>query len=326
MNLNDMYYFAEIIKNNGFTATERALGIPKSKLSRRLTELERSLGLRLIHRNTRRLQLTTAGQEYYARCRAMVEQAEAAEATAKQLRAEPSGVVRISCPHVIANYQLPDILALFLKDYPKVEVRLTATDTPATILLEERIDVAIVIPDIVEPGGSDLVMRKLLESSPVLAAGPGYAARAGLPKRLEDIPDHQTVGSAGDKMEGPVTWTLFGPDRREARVSHQPRFRTQDIMSQLNVTIAGFGLALVAEVAAARYFNTGELVRVLPEWRAAPSPLVAAFKSRQGFLPAVRAFLDYLTKYVPIFSERYLRVESAAGEKVGPEPTTGSGP
>lgn len=307
MDLNDMYYFTLVVKNNGFTAAERLSGIPKSKLSRKVGKLEKYLGVRLINRNTRRLELTAAGRDYYNHCLVMVEQAEMANASVKNLQTETRGIVRLSCPNIITHYQLVEILPQFMRDYPKVEVCLSAVNTPVDHL-DDLVDIAIVIPPILKQYSRGLVVSKLCESRMILVASPEYLKNYGHPSHPEEISTHQTIASERDKLSGLVTWMLWGPEHQEARIHIFPRFRSYDIMSQLTAALNDFGILLVSEVAAAKYINASRLVHIMPQWQASPSAVMAAFLNRQGLLPPVRALLDYLKKYMPIYTEQYLKL------------------
>src|ERR1700757_2260395 len=142
MNLNDLRYFALIVEHGGFSAAERATHLTKSKLSRRVALLEEHLGVRLIQRSTRRLSLTEAGRAFHEHCAAILVEAEAAQQAVEQLRAAPSGTVRLTCPMAIAQFYVARIVADFMRDHPKVRVEIESTDRTVN-LIEERIDVAV---------------------------------------------------------------------------------------------------------------------------------------------------------------------------------------
>src|SRR6478609_4078227 len=140
--LNDLYYFVQVVDRGGFAAAGRALGMQKSKLSRRIALLEERLGVRLIQRSTRRFSVTEIGQDYYAHCKAMLVEADAAEASVEQTRSEPSGIVRLSCPVALLHARVSVMLAGFMAHYPQVAVHLEATNRRVD-LIAEGIDVAI---------------------------------------------------------------------------------------------------------------------------------------------------------------------------------------
>lgn len=140
--LNDLYFYVQIVDHGGFASAGRALGLPKSTLSRRLAALEERLGVRLIQRSTRRFTVTEIGQTYYEHCKAMLVEAEAAQAAIEMTRAEPRGVVRISCPITLLNAHVSNMLADFMVSYPHVTVQLDATNRRVD-LIGEALDIAI---------------------------------------------------------------------------------------------------------------------------------------------------------------------------------------
>ena len=183
--LNDLYFYVQIVDHGGFAPAGRALGLPKSTLSRRLAALEERLGVRLIQRSTRRFTITEIGQTYYEHCKAMLVEAEAAQAAIELTRAEPRGVVRISCPITLLNAHVSDMLADFMVSYPHVTVQLDATNRRVD-LIGEALDIAIrVRPPPLQD--SDLVMRVLSDRSQCLIASPALIERHGMPGSPADL-------------------------------------------------------------------------------------------------------------------------------------------
>src|SRR3954468_23297171 len=168
MDLNDLRYFALIVDNGGFTAAERITRITKSKLSRRIALLEEQIGVRLLQRSTRRLALTEAGKVFYDHCAAMIVEADAAREAVEQLRSEPSGTIRMTCPVSMAQFYVARIVAEYMREYPKVRVELDATDRVVN-LLEERVDLALRarFGSITEPG---LIARRLASGRLIMVA------------------------------------------------------------------------------------------------------------------------------------------------------------
>src|SRR5262245_52247792 len=155
--LNDLYYFAEVVDHGGFAPAGRAIGVPKSKLSRRIALLEDRLGVRLIQRSTRRFAVTEIGQNYYAHCKAMLVEAQSAQEAIDLTRAEPCGTGRMPCPVALLDERAGDMLARFLAQYPRIEMHLEATNRRVDVV-SEAVDVAIRVrpPPLSD---SDLVMR-----------------------------------------------------------------------------------------------------------------------------------------------------------------------
>ena len=157
--LNDLYYYAQVVEHGGFAAAARATDVQKSKLSRRIQQLEDRLGVRLLSRSSRRFSVTEIGREYYDRCVAMLVEAEAADQVIAQVRSEPRGVIRVSCPVALINFQLGALFARFLAAYPAVDIHLESTNRRVDVIAE-GLDIAIRVrfPPL-EP--TDLVMHKL---------------------------------------------------------------------------------------------------------------------------------------------------------------------
>jgi DNA-binding transcriptional LysR family regulator len=188
--LNDLAYFAEVVGHGGFAAAGRALGEPKSKLSRRVAALEERLGLRLIERSSRRFRVTETGLAFYERCRAMLAEAEQAEALVMRAQAEPHGRIRFSCPTgMIAP--VSNLITSFLVRYPKVRLQLVVTDRGVD-LIQERIDLALRVR-VELTTDAELTVRSLGQSVRILVASPQIASR---------ITSVEMLAMAGSRVSG----------------------------------------------------------------------------------------------------------------------------
>src|SRR5258705_1367490 len=175
--LNDLYYFVKVVDHGGFAPAARALGEPKAKLSRRIALLEEHLGVRLIQRSTRHLLVTEIGQNYYTHCKAMLVEADAAQDAVEQIRSEPSGIVRLTCPVALLHARVSVMLAGFMAQYPQVVVHLEATNRRVD-LIAEGIDVALrVRPMPIED--SDLMMKILAQRGNALVASADLVEKMG---------------------------------------------------------------------------------------------------------------------------------------------------
>ena len=195
--LNDLRFFAEVVDQNGFAAAARKLGMPRSRLSRRIGLLEDRLGVKLIHRSTRRFTVTEVGREYYRHCVAMTVEAEAAQESIDRLRTEPQGIVRVSCPSSLIYFEIGEMTARFLEQYPKVEVLLESTNRRVDVI-REGFDLAIRVrfPPLED---SDLVIRKLGDSPQRLVASPTVSkafSRPLVPADLASLPSSAESSSA----------------------------------------------------------------------------------------------------------------------------------
>ena len=168
--LNDMLYFAEVVERGGFAAAGRALGIPKSRLSRRVSDLETQLGVRLLQRTTRKLSLTEVGEAYLRHCQAMRESAQAAADTVAQVQTTPRGTIRVSCPVTLAQTGVAELIPRFLASCPEVRIDMLVSNR-AVNLVEEGIDVALRVRPSVDDSGS-MVVKRLDHTTQILVASP----------------------------------------------------------------------------------------------------------------------------------------------------------
>lgn len=287
--LNDLYYFAQVVEHGGFAAAARVTGVQKSKLSRRVLELEERVGVRLLNRSSRRFSLTEIGRAYYERCVAMLVEAEAADQVIAQVQAEPRGVIRVSCPVALINFQFGELFARFLTAYPAVTIHLESTNRRVDVI-GEGVDIAIRVrfPPL-EP--SELVMRRLDTSTQCLVASPAFLARRAIasPADLHGAPS-VTLGPPRRDHQ----WELQHADGQTAHLSHVPRLVTDDMAALREAAIAGVGIAALPTMMVWRQIEAGQLAHVLPDWRPAPGIVHAVFPSRRGLLPSIRTLLDFL--------------------------------
>ena len=286
---NDLYYFVQVVDHGGFAAAERATGLQKSKLSRRIQQLEDRLGVRLLNRSSRRFSVTEIGREYYDRCVAMLVEAEAADRVIAQVRAEPRGVIRVACPVTLINIQFGALFARFLAAYPDIELHLESTNRRVDVIAE-GFDVAIRVrfPPL-EP--SDLVMRRLDTSTHCLVASPALMAGRTI-KSPADLGSMPSLASGQARTE--YHWQLEHTDGGTANVTHSPRLVTDDMTALREAAVAGVGIVQLPTILIGRAVKAGELVPVLPDWRPPAGIVHAVFPSRRGLLPSVRALLDFL--------------------------------
>lgn len=289
--LNDLLYFSEVVAQGGFTAAGRTLRLPKSKLSRRVAQLEARLGVRLIERSSRRFQVTEIGQSFYERCRSALGEVERAEALIVAAQAEPRGVVRFSCPLGLMEV-ITRIMPDFLTRYPRVNVRIVATDR-AVDLIGERIDVALRVRATLDSDAA-LTMRTLAKSRRVIIGSPALANRIANPGDIGLLASLPTL-SSNDKG-GPVTWDLEGPDGQTHGFAQEPRIACGDFMALREAAIAGLGVALLPDHACVEALRSGQLVRLFPQWQGREGIVHLVFTTRTGLPPHVRAWIDHLAE------------------------------
>jgi DNA-binding transcriptional LysR family regulator len=293
--LNDMLYFAEVVERGGFAAAGRALDIPKSRLSRRIAELEARLGVRLMQRTTRRLALTEIGEAYLRHCQAMRDAAQAAADTVAQVQTEPRGTVRVSCPITLMQTVLAGRVPQFLRQYPQVRLEVRVSNH-AVNLLEEGIDVALRVRPSVEDSGS-MVVKRLDVARSVLVAAPSVLQGRQLPQQLDDLQELPAIAMSAH--EGMCTWSLVGPRGQSEQVQHVVRYVADDLLSLKMAALQGVGMCSLPDYMCIDALQDGRLLRLLPEWSQSPGIVHAVFPSRRGLSPAVRSFLDFLGESMP---------------------------
>jgi DNA-binding transcriptional LysR family regulator len=292
--LNDMLFFAEVVERGGFAAAGRALGLPKSRLSRRVAELEGRLGVRLLHRTTRRLSLTDVGAQYLRHCVAVREEAEAAADVVALVHSEPRGTLRVSCPVTLAQTVVGELLPRFMGLYPLVRVEMQVSNRVVN-LVEEGIDVALRVRPTLEDSGS-LVIKPLGISQGLLVGSPAQLARQGRPATPQDLARLDTLSMAAN--DGRAAVRLFGPDGATHEWAHQPRFVADDLLTLKFAVLYGVGICVLPDYMCRDEIQAGSLVPVLPGWNPAPGRVHAVFASRRGLAPAVRRFLDFLGEHI----------------------------
>lgn len=288
--LNDLYYFAQVAEHGGFAPAARALGMQKSKISRRVGLLEERLGVRLIQRSSRSFSVTEIGQEYHRQCRAMLVAAEAAQAVIDAVRSEPQGVIRMSCPPGLLDYQFGELIAQFMAGNPRVQVHLKVVNRKVDVIAEGY-DPTIQAGT--EPRGqSDLARRKLGEIAQGLVGSPGLLKDhlpSQAPADLAALPSLD-FGRPQDTH----TWCLEHADGRTALVRHAPRLITDDLAALRAAALKGVGVAQVPLLMVADDIAAGRLIDVMPDWRPRNEVVCAVFPSRRGLLLSIRTLLDFL--------------------------------
>jgi DNA-binding transcriptional LysR family regulator len=290
--LNDLYYYAQVVEHGGFAPAARAIGEPKSKLSRRIAALEERLGVRLLQRSTRHVSVTEIGGVYYNHCRAMLIEARAAQEAIDQTRSEPCGTVRVSCPVALLDARVADMLADFMASYPETDIHLEATNRRVDVI-EEGFDLAIrVRPPPLED--SDLILKVLSDRGQCLVGSPALFERYGMPEVPADLTGLPSLALGQPQQRH--QWHLIGPDRSEARIEHAPRLVTRSMNTLRIAAAGGIGIAQIPTMMMTAELANGTLVRALPGW-APPREIVhGVFPSRRGLLPAVRALIDHLSE------------------------------
>jgi len=288
--LNDLFYFVQVVDHGGFAPAGRALGMPKSKLSRRIALLEERLGVRLLLRSTRKFAVTELGQTYYQHCKAMLVEAEAAQLSIEAVQSQPRGVVRLSCPITLLHELVERMLTDFMVMYPEVTIQLEATNRPVDVI-GEGFDLAIRVR-IMPLEDSDLSVRMLSVHAQHLVASPILTARHGIVRSPADLSQWPSLWLGSPEQQ--FVWKLEHDSLPSIQVPHTPRLITTDMVALRSAAMAGLGVVQLPMIMVHEQLDKGTLVKVLPEWGPRKEAVHAVFASRRGMLPAVRALIDHL--------------------------------
>ncbi|MFY0477112.1 LysR substrate-binding domain-containing protein [Achromobacter marplatensis] len=292
IDLNDLFYFTQIVEHGGFSAAARHLDMPKSKISRRLALLEERLGVRLVQRSTRQFVVTDVGHEYYRHCQAMLVEAQAAEESVQRSRAEPQGIIRLSCPIGLFDALVADMLTDFMVRYPLIRIHAEGANRRVDII-GEGFDVALRVrfPPLEDSG---LILKTLSDSPQRLVASPAFLKRYGpftVPADLAKVP---SLGQGPDARSH--EWELFGPDGTAALVHHAPCLLTDQMLALRMAAIKGLGVVQLPTLLIAQSIRDGQLVDAIPGWAPRTGIVHAVYPSRRGLLPSVQTLLEFLTR------------------------------
>lgn len=282
--LNDMALFVEVVKARSFRGAARAAGVPNSTLSRRITALEKAVGLRLLHRTTRRVEPTEAGQLYFDRCKRIVDEARVAHEELGEMVTQPSGTLHMSLPVDFAIVWLGPLLPEFAARYPGIGFDLDLT--PRNVdLISEPYDLAI---RMAAPQADGLISRVIGRVRFKLFASPGYLAANGIPAHPVDLSRHDCL-----TMPNLKTWKLHSKESGAADAEVQGRFTANSVGLLRHLAIQGMGILFMSEHVVADDLAAGRLERVLPAWEGESRPIHVVTESK--LLPAkTQRFIEFL--------------------------------
>lgn len=288
--LNDLYFFCKVVEEGNFTKASQGLEITKSKLSRRISELESHLGVRLLHRSTRKLSLTDIGQLVYEHSKAMVSEAVFAQDIAMQAQKRPKGRIHVTCPALFAQSGFNQIIIRFMQLYTEVRINLYASDRKVD-LIEEGFDVAIRF-QMEELNDSNLVARKLGESKHVLVATPSYLRTVHQIKSPNELV--HVTWLAKTRVDGINQIQLTNKEEKELTIPVTPCFESNEWTILKQATLADLGVTLLPLEFCQNEINEGKLIHLLPEWSLSTASLYLIYPSKRGLIPAVRHFIDFV--------------------------------
>ena len=278
--------FVSIAERGSMIAAADALDMSRAMVTRYLAEMEAWAGARLLHRSTRRLSLTDAGDVTLARCRAMLELAGAMPVAAHDVES-PQGLLRVACSQSLAQATLAPAITAFLRQYPRVTVDVQV-DSRAVNLVEQRIDLALRITNALEP---NLIARTLAQCESVTCASPAYLAARGTPQRPQDLGGHNCLTYT---YFGKSLWHYTDAQGEAVSVPVGGNLSANEDTVLLKAAVAGAGVVLQPAYSVAKLIADGHLVALMPDYVPQSMGIHGIYTSRQHMAPALRAMLDFL--------------------------------
>jgi DNA-binding transcriptional LysR family regulator len=285
----EMRVFTAVVDAGSFVGAADTLGISKTAVSRYVSDLEQRLGVRLLHRTTRKLSLTQEGDLFLARCREILASIDASESELSTRAVNASGLLKLSVPVSFGIQHLAPLWSEFLEAHPRVLLDVQLSDRVID-MVEEGFDLAVRIARLPD---SSLVSRKLASTRLVLCASPGYLKQRGAPRHPSELSQHEVLGysllSMGDQ------WQFHGPDG-PVTAKVRPRIWTNNGDTCVTAALRGTGIQLQPTFLVARELAAGELVEVLPQYRSIELGIYAVYPTRKFVLPKVRVLVEYLSE------------------------------
>ena len=288
---NAMAIYVKVVENNSFSRAAEREGIPVSTVSRKISELEKALGVRLLERSTRRLRMTEIGQDYYVHCRRGLEEFETANLMVNDQQTQVSGRLRLSVPPSISDVLVIPLIEAFQALYPNAIVNCLVTDRHVNHI-EDGIDISLRVGELKD---SSLVARRLLRYRSALVASPGYLERAGAPSHPNELPLHALV--AFSRWDPAVTWQM-GNNGETHKVNVQPRIAINDYAGVQSAVINGLGISEIPSIICGPALQDGRLVEIMPKWQFSPVTLSAVYPSNRNLSRLVRLFKDFCVEKI----------------------------
>lgn len=284
----EMQAFVAVVDNGSFVRAAEALNTSKAVISRQVADLEQRLGVRLLHRTTRRLSLTDEGQLFYPRCTDLLNGLEEAESELSLRSGEPSGHLRISAPVTFGITHLAPLWGTFLQQHPKVSMEVSLSDRTVD-LVEDGFDLAVRISRAPHP---TFIARKLASTKMVLCASPAYLKRHGMPLHPQDIAGHNVISYTywSSKDE----WEFTGPDEKFEVVKTMPRLHTNSGDTCVAAALQGQGIVMQPDFLVHDALRNGKLKPLLKQYRTVELGIYAVYTSRRQLPLKLRYLIDFL--------------------------------
>lgn len=283
--------FVTVVESGGFSPAAKLLGISKSAVSKRVTQLEEQMGVKLLHRTTRKLSLTEAGEHFFQHARIAHQAAKDAQDAVAQLQGEPQGRLRINTPMSFGRLHIAPLIPEFLKRYPKISIEMVMDDKVAD-LIGEGFDIAIRGGDLPD---SSLIARKLAPLRNVLCASPEYIEKHGRPVELSQLADHNCLIFTYSKD---IKEWLFIKDGQTQSVEVTGNYNVNNSEALREALLQGVGIGRLPTFVAGPDIKSGKLVSLFEEYQMPDKTIYAVFPERQYLPSKVRAFIDFAVEYL----------------------------
>jgi len=281
--LNEMAIFAIVVSSGSFTRAAEKLKLPKSTVSRKVSQLEKRVGVRLINRTTRNLKPTETGKLYFSQCQKMLEQAEEADRVVNNMQSEPSGLLRISTPLSFGTPFFIGVIKQFLEKYPKVNVEIIS-DNKQIDMLEHEVDIAFRVGPLSD---SSLIARNIGTARLSLCASPEYIKKHGLPKSINDLDSHTCITH-------PISPWVFQSSNGKVDFQPQSRMIANDMEMIRKMVREGFGIGAVPQILISEDLRNNSLVKILPDMPFQERTFYLVYPSRREPPSKVVAFTDFI--------------------------------
>jgi len=288
--LGCMRAFVAVVEAGGFSEAARRIGVSKAMISKQVGQLETDLGVRLLHRTTRRVNTTNTGQAYFEQCRPLLAELDELDAAVHSNTAEPKGELRVTAPISFAELHLMRALSDFSSQYPEVRLNLILSDRFVD-LVDERIDVAIRIGDLDD---SSLVARKLGTTSLLVCAAPSYLHEYGEPTDPQQLPDHRCII---DSNHPTGTRLTFRDAENDVTIDVSAKLMVNSARAARELALLGAGISYLPSFAIAEDIAEGRLRRLLPDHGSMPLGIYAVYPHRRHLSAKVRLFIEHLAEH-----------------------------
>ncbi|WII73829.1 LysR family transcriptional regulator [Bdellovibrio sp. 22V] len=285
MDLNEIMIFVKVVQAGSFNQAAKLLGMPNSTVSAKVSALEKRLGVTLLHRTTRKLQITQAGQAFFNRSLTALQELQGAEAEVTLNQGEPQGVLRLTAPSVFGSTLLPEVISQYLEKYPKMTVDLIFADRVVD-LISEGVDLAIRAGELQD---STLIAKKIGVSYFAPFASAAYLKKNGTPIHPKDLRSHKCLQFA---PLGRDKWELVNKNKNKISVSLVGKVIADDLHVIKDFALNGEGIALLPTFLCEMETKKNRLVRILPEWRSDVRNIHFVYPPQKFPAPKFQAFMD----------------------------------